>query len=539
MHGGKVVLGVALLGAALACARSDPPPPGASLVGEMPARDVVLVEHHSEALPAWRRAGVRDRIALHLDGHADFDWLPDTAIARFAGETPGGLAALAHHPLALDGETHRRYGIWNFLYPAARLGLVREIVWVVPDGTFAHRADPERLVRELLFAKVHGMTLEEAGAWTFEERRARGRAIGVPILVTELADLPRIDEPVLLDIDLDYFTTASATTQEVVPVPWTTPTEVVAALRAKGIRTDLATVSYSTYGGYTPPEARWLGRAMVRGLTEPGRPRDADASRRAVGLALASGRYGEAVRLATEAVRRDPGDASASYALALAHAGAGDSTAATRARAAAVAADRVFAEADLFEADALWLSGRVAEAEPRFREYAATRPEPRFAVYALRRLASCQSRLGRPAEAERTLRAVLARAPNHADSRLDLALLLRRSSRLDEAVEELRRALAILPDLGTYSMALGTTLVLEGRVAEGVASLRRAAATRPSWAAPRARLAAVLAASGRISEAREHLRSALLLDPRDPVARGLARSLRSGRGDGTGASATR
>ena len=46
-------------------------------VGRDPVPAVHLIENHSSALLLWRRAGVRNRILVHLDGHADLDWLPD------------------------------------------------------------------------------------------------------------------------------------------------------------------------------------------------------------------------------------------------------------------------------------------------------------------------------------------------------------------------------------------------------------------------------------------------------------------------------
>lgn len=497
-------------------------PSASGVPGESAIPLVHLFENHSSSLVKWRGAEVRDRILVHLDGHADFDWLPDDTIARIAAARPQDLAALELHPYALDGTTLSRFGIWNFIYPAVRLGLVREFYWVVPDGTLRDREAGAAFARDVLFGKLHGASVEEARDLRSEGRVLRGTLLGVPITVCELADLPRIDEPVLLDLDLDYFTTRSATTQEVVERPWISPQAVLRTLAAKGIRSDLATVSLSTIGGYFPPENRWIGPAVVRALREPGAAGlEAMARRGAAGALAASGDAPAAEKAWREATASDPEDGSAWYALARVLRGKGDDRASVEAFAESVRRDPTLAAADLYEGDRLWLNQAWEPALSFYQAYAGSNAHSPFAPYAERRVASCLMRLGRDDEAIATLRRVVAVAPRHGDSRLDLGVLLRERGRLDDAVAELRTAREILPDLGTYAMALGSTYFQMGRVKEAIAELETAVAKRPTWAPARAALASALLHERRFDEAAENARIAVFLAPDNPQFRRL------------------
>lgn len=485
---------------------------------------VHLFENHAHALAVWRAAAVTERIVVHIDGHSDLDWLPDAAIERFASTPAAGFERLEAHPYALDGETYRSVGIWNFLYPAHRLGVVREVVWVVPDGTLGDADGRGALVRQMIAEKMHGVSLEEATGFRWNGRALAGTAAGVPLRIVELAALEAPREPVLLDIDLDYLTTGSASTQEVVAVPRIAPADLVARLRAAGLRTDLVTVSYSTIGGFLPPASRWVGPSLVRALRE-GAPDPLDPTRMGAQRAAALGRVDEAVPLLEEILREAPADAPALYLLARLLEGGDRTEEGSAARARAVSLDPVFADADLHEGDARWLSGEWPEAEAFFRSYLERSGTSPWAPYALRRLASCLSRTGRDAEAIEALARVVEIAPDHADSRLELAVLLRDRGDLSGAMGHLDRARAILPERGTYAMARGTTLAVLGRRDEALAELRAAVGSRPSWERARANLAGALLMAGRRDEASEHARAALALGGRDPLTRAVAARL--------------
>jgi tetratricopeptide (TPR) repeat protein len=499
-------------------------------VGTDPVPSVQLFENHGSSLIAWRRAGVRDRVLVHVDGHSDLDWLPDAAVARIAAADPDELASLELHPYVLDGTTHRRFGIWDFVYPAARLGIVRRFVWVVPDGTLATPQLATELVQRLILGKMQMIELDEAKTLKLEGRRIRGRVLGLDLTICELADLPSFDEPVLLDIDLDFLTTRSGTTQEVTAWPWITPDQLVGRLRERGVRTELATLSLSTMGGYLPPACRWVGPAAVAALAgtsgADGGRWDAHA---AADAKLAVGHAEEAAAIWRDLVARFPDDAPAWYALSRENARAGRAGDARASWDKAIAADPVLVDAALFEADGLWMNQRYDDALGAYRAYRRQRPQGPFLAYVLRREAGCLMRVGRDDDAIATLRKVVALAPDHGDTRLDLGLLLRSRGDVDGALAELREARRILPEQGTYAMALGMTYARMGNLDAALAELTEAAALRPTWTQAQANLGLLLIEAGRPVDAAEHLDAAAMLEPGNPrIDRVLARLRRQG-----------
>jgi tetratricopeptide (TPR) repeat protein len=506
------------------------PIPGGARVGVDPVPVVQAMENHSDSLVAWRRAGVHDRIVVHVDGHSDVDWLPDATIARLAAADPDELPGLELHPYTLDGSTHKKFAIWNWIYPATRLGIVREFVWVVPDGTLSGPAAAGALVRDLILDRMQSISLDEAHTLRLENGTVRGTVLGIPWTVCELKSLRDPGEPVLLDIDLDYFTTRSATTQEVTAHPWIKPLEVIASLRDAGVRTDLATVSLSTMGGHLPPAARWLEPAVVSALS---RKPDADdprwADRAAADVAVDEGRVDAAIAIERGIVAKHPGDGATWYALSRAYDRAGRAAEAAEALRSAVLADPVLADAVLFEADRLYLNRAYAQALDLYHGFRVSRGESPFAAYAMRREAACLRRIGRDDDAIEMFRKVLALAPDHGDTHLDLGLLLRDRGDLDGAIAQFRAARSILPDLAAYAMALGTTYARQGQLAPALEQIEAAVARRPTWAAAQQNLGVLLVQVGRPKDAAAHLEAAAMLSPGDPeVTRALEQLRREG-----------
>ncbi len=488
----------------------------AAVVGEEPVGEVRVYENHSSALIGWKRAGVENRILVHFDGHIDFDWLPDDTVARIATASADELPDLEHHPYDMDGHAYSRFGIWNFIYPAARLGIVRELIWVVPDGTLIDGLSVSQLAQFQLFQTMQMVTVREAVALRLEGRTLRGTLLGLPVTICELSDLPDLPEPVLLDIDIDYFTTRSAISQQVSRGPWTTPAEVIERLRERRVRTDIATLSLSMIGGFVPPSSRWLGREMRNRLRmDPG-----DDQPPATGTDPARN-----LELYERWAQSNPDNASAWFLLYRSLRALGRNDEAAAARASAVRLDPLLDHEELFEGDRRWINRDYEAALAYYESYLEGMPETPFLAYSLRRKAGCLLRTGRQSEGIATFWKVLELAPNHADSHKDLAIALRDANRIDQALEELGMARRILPARAGYAMAMGTTYLMIGRLEDGITHLSDAVRLRPCWPDARRNLAMALVESGRAEEAAAHVQAGLTIHPGTPRLRQIATEL--------------
>jgi arginase family enzyme len=80
----------------------------AARVGRDPVDRVVLMENHDQAYHAWRDAGSKNKVLVHIDAHHDMSWTDSVESMTIA----------------------------NFISQALKNDLVRETFWIVPDATW-------------------------------------------------------------------------------------------------------------------------------------------------------------------------------------------------------------------------------------------------------------------------------------------------------------------------------------------------------------------------------------------------------------------
>jgi Flp pilus assembly protein TadD len=183
---------------------------------------VSVIENHDEAYYRWRDAGVRNRVLVHIDAHHDCG------------------------PLGRE----RLITIANYVRAAADDGLVGEIFWVAPDPSWASPRTRQPIFRHLT-------------------NRLRD---GTKLTACPLVSLPCFDAPVLLDIDIDYFVIPLVrynAPDRHAPLPWCWPEDLVKGLRARGVRSDLATIACSIEGGYTPLRWKFLAGDLAARWRDP------------------------------------------------------------------------------------------------------------------------------------------------------------------------------------------------------------------------------------------------------------------------------
>jgi tetratricopeptide (TPR) repeat protein len=235
-----------------------------------PIEHVVRMENHDAAYRVWREAGVRQRILVHVDAHHDMWWVRE-----------GGLITIA-----------------NFICPALKEDMIREVFWVVPEAAW-ETARARRPILRHLKAIVQGYP-GPSPPLQIDDRQISAVVLGKSIHVLPLGHLPRIEENVLLDIDVDYLVIPRVPHGENdrhAPVPWCWPDRLLARLGDANLCADLATIVYSVEGGYTPLKWKYLGDELALRLREPGpdeRELQGTSRMRAGALAAYGGDFGVA-----------------------------------------------------------------------------------------------------------------------------------------------------------------------------------------------------------------------------------------------------
>ncbi len=182
-------------------------------------------------------------------------------------------------------------------------------------------------------------------------------------------------------------------------------------------------------------------------------------------------------------------------------------------------------------------NGRLREAVAELEDIVQSSPDDQ----ALVSLGINQAKLGDYAKAERTLRVVAARSPDHAVARYFLGIALhmqaervwragdraRAEPRFKEAVTELRAAAKLKPDKGMANLYAGLALKYLGDLPAAEAECRAAVRASPQFADVHLGLAEVLIAMGKSAEARPHLETAARLSsPADTRANVLLETIR-------------
>ena len=173
------------------------------------------------------------------------------------------------------------------------------------------------------------------------------------------------------------------------------------------------------------------------------------------------------------------------------------------------------AERLMFEALQLHRQGRLAEAEPLYREVLAAAPRHPEALHMLGVVALQQRRFD---VADRLIAEALAIRPDHAEALNNRAGVLTALGRLDDALTSYDRALALKPHLAEALNNRGNVLKDLGRPEEALASFDGALAIRPAYAGALNNRAIALWQLGRREEALVSCEKALAINPDYPEA---------------------
>jgi tetratricopeptide (TPR) repeat protein len=387
-------------------------PCSARRIGVEPANRVFLIENHDQAYYIWRDAGVSDRTLVHIDAHHDMSWLYEKANITIA----------------------------NFICPALKQALLREIFWVVPDATFQDAKSQKPVLQHL---KRLQKEYRDSSSVIVKDNRIIASFLGRKLTICPLLSLPTLREAVLLDIDVDYLLISKVSYRKWDKhsvLPWLWPNDLIKRLRYLGIRSDLVTVAYSVEGGYTPIQWKYLGQELVLRLKDPlgegdemagmcGIRQGAEAAEQGL-AAVAEAKYRQAQDLL-------PKSAAAPYRLARLLVNLGRIEEGSGLYGQAVKLDASYKSAYSSRGFYHYWGGELPAAEREFQDLAALDPSDAY----------CQ---------------------------LGLGLLAQKRKQWPDAEQRLRTALTLDSRLVDAQSALGDTLAELGRTKEAILAYEQA-----------------------------------------------------------------
>lgn len=220
-----------------------------------------MVEDHSQLLAHWAEKGIRDAVLINIDTHDDIRWIPEKKIDALRDIYKRNDRQKFRE---VDGFTDNSlYDIGNWIYAGARLGMFREVFWVIPYSALSDK-DPELQIRQIL--RQYEFSEAEIHAFSLYDRQFRGSFHGIPLTICDIDSLPDISSPLLLSIDTDFFPPYSDVNKKsYLPALHA----VFQALYSKKYQLLDAAVCYSVNSNYLAPHLRWLGDSIGMILEKP------------------------------------------------------------------------------------------------------------------------------------------------------------------------------------------------------------------------------------------------------------------------------
>lgn len=222
---------------------------------------VEVFEDHSDVLASWARKGIKGATLINIDAHDDIRWRSDENIDRL--RRLHKLGAWDAIQGASRWGDNRLYDMGSFIYAAARMGIIKEVYWIIPYPIFA-RPEPE----DMLWALLRSSRLPDSDIEGFSTDRGcfRGRAHGIPLNICGIESLPSLKRPVVLSIDSDFFPVMAEKYDTDIP---TAIERVFEGMYKQQYPIQHSFVAYSVNGNYTPVSHRWLGEWIRNMVSEP------------------------------------------------------------------------------------------------------------------------------------------------------------------------------------------------------------------------------------------------------------------------------
>ena len=382
-----------------------------SEISTNPSRRTFRIENHDEALPIWRCSAGTGRVLVHVDAHHDMWWV----------------------------SSGQKVTIANFISPALREGILREIYWVVPDRSWESAANRRHIFRHL--RRIQRQFPDPPAPIEITRDHVSSTLLGKPLRICSVEALPKFEENVLLDLDVDYLIFPRVTYgpgDPHPPLPWRWPEDLVRRLQFRGVQSDLITIAYSVEGGFTPLRWKYLGDELESRLEtkfQPQMVRGMDFMR-AGAEAAARGECSTAEQEYREASARLPKLAAPLWHLAFLYVDCGR----------------------LDEAQTLYR--RALDLDPSYR---TAHNSSALWHYWDQRWADCEG------ECRRTLTL----DPNDAYAHLGLGWIADKASNWSVAELEMRRALEAGPELVDAHRTLGRVFQKTGRPQKAIASYEK------------------------------------------------------------------
>ncbi len=358
-----VVLIVLFFALALpACTKKQPEAPPAPLfkVGVEPIKPQ-LPEQDTFNISYWLGSGVRHHVLVRLssiDGLVPVDENSLAAINK-------AVQARDYRGLLAMGDTRTQGALYapeNVVYLAHRLGMVDDVYWVVPVFGSITQQDVDGFKEDL--KKRLPAHAKEIDTIVLKDKIAQGEIGGVPLKIMGLQDIPTINKPLVIDIDLTYLAALYQGEKNTRILSFVSG--FFKTLKERSLAADAVTLSASNNNNLVSLKFRFLVRYLSELFAAPGMiegPPPSLWSERADAWKTEQKSPKESVSIYRNILKKYPQDAASHYDLSSVYFGLGDLEGCKRELAEAVRIDPGYWHAYVEYASRLANNGKKKEAD--------------------------------------------------------------------------------------------------------------------------------------------------------------------------------
>lgn len=227
--------------------------------GSDPLKTARLIENKRKSLTHWAELDINSSVLLYVSAENAFSRNPDGNVGQLR-------ALIKEKGSDLYQETEGMlYKSSNYLYTAVKLGMVKEIYWVLPYHYFADIPLAGKRIKEYL-KNLKAFIDEDIDAMNMDLGCLTGRLSGTDTHICSPRTLQLISEPVIIHIDISFFP-LYAEGQGLSKLGAMKRFFDEMAFRKLQVRN--VEISYGTEGGYAKAMYRLIGDELFEGIKDP------------------------------------------------------------------------------------------------------------------------------------------------------------------------------------------------------------------------------------------------------------------------------
>lgn len=231
--------------------------PDSQMIFMDPIKNIEIIEEGSDNIAVWAKNGIRNKTLVLVDAQFNIqEQIPDELIseAKKLIETNDYELLSAYTGVSIKNK--RLYNSNNYLYAAHRLGLIKDVVWIIPISESIDEKYFTFFKEKLSNNPTLNLNKEDIESFEYSNKKIKGSLFGIPMTIVTINDYDVLNEPVVFSMNISYLTSFIINNVKT-PIEDISATFVL-ALKETAIETNYLTIVNSNVTYDVPLQFRFL-----------------------------------------------------------------------------------------------------------------------------------------------------------------------------------------------------------------------------------------------------------------------------------------